>query len=121
MTTVYLIRHGQSEGNERRVYCGWTELPLTEVGETQVRRLAETVPHPRPCHIVTSDLIRVAGTARVLSESWRLDVTVDKGFREMHFGAFHPATWEAVTDKYPALAAQWTGSGSKGARRRGIS
>lgn len=107
MTTVYLIRHGQSEGNERHVYCGWTELPLTVVGEEQVRRLAETLPHPRPFHIVTSDLLRAVGTAHILSESWHLDVTVDKGFREMHFGAFENRSWKDINDKYPALATQW--------------
>lgn len=114
MTTVYLVRHGQSEGNERHAYCGWTELPLTKTGEAQVRSLAERLPHPQPYHIVTSDLHRASETARILSESWHLNVTVDKGFREMHFGAFENRTWKDINEKYPSLVEQWTANWFEG-------
>ncbi len=108
MTTVYLIRHGESEGNERHTYCGWTDVPLTEAGEAQARQLAVLMPEPRPYHLLTSDLSRAGETARVLSESWHVSVTVDKGFREMHFGAFENRTWADINEKYPALVHQWT-------------
>ncbi len=108
MTTVYLIRHGQSEGNERNVYCGWTDFPLSQLGEAQARHLAGQLPTPRPYHLVTSDLSRASRTAHILSESWRLPVTVDRSFREMHFGAFENRTWKNITEKYPALTTEWT-------------
>lgn len=108
MTTVYLIRHGKSEGNERQVYTGWTDLPLTEEGEAQVQLLAGQKLHPPPYHLVTSDLCRASETARILSDRWHLPVTTDKAFREMHFGAFENRTWKAIIDKYPALAEAWT-------------
>jgi len=108
MTTVYLIRHGQSEGNERQVYTGWTDLPLTEEGEAQARLLAAHKPVPQPYHLVSSDLCRATETARLLSESWHAPLTVDKGFREVHFGAFENRTWKDINDKYPALAQAWS-------------
>lgn len=107
MTTVYLIRHGESEGNERRVYTGWTDLPLTVKGEAQARQLAANKPHPQPYHLVTSDLCRASETARILSESWQAPLTTDRGFREIRFGAFENRTWQDITEKYPALAEQW--------------
>ncbi len=121
MTTVYLIRHGQSEGNERHVYCGWSDLPLTETGEAQARTLAEKLPHPQPYHMVTSDLKRAAETARILSESWSIHVTADRAFREMHFGAFENRTWKDINDKYPALVTQWTDNWFEGGTPEGES
>lgn len=34
---VYLVRHGESEGNVRRLYQGRLDLPLTERGAAQAR------------------------------------------------------------------------------------
>ena len=37
--TVYLIRHGKTEANEKRLYCGSTDLPLSEKGREELNRL----------------------------------------------------------------------------------
>ena len=29
---IYLIRHGKTEANERHLYCGSTDLPLSDAG-----------------------------------------------------------------------------------------
>ena len=34
--TIYLIRHGKTEANERRLYCGSTDLPLSEGGRAEL-------------------------------------------------------------------------------------
>lgn len=107
-TTVYLIRHGESEGNVRRAFCGWTDVPLTEKGEAQAQALASALPTPRPYHLVSSDLQRARETARLLAEGWSVSLTEDRAFREMHFGAFENRTWEGITEKYPALAERWS-------------
>ena len=31
--TIYLIRHGKTEANEKHLYCGSTDLPLSDVGK----------------------------------------------------------------------------------------
>ena len=56
--TVYLIRHGKTEANEKRLYCGRTDLPLSEQGREEVRGLdapagtpGARAPTPRPKHI----------------------------------------------------------------------
>ncbi|MCX7318937.1 MAG: 2,3-bisphosphoglycerate-dependent phosphoglycerate mutase [Hyphomicrobiales bacterium] len=33
--TLVLARHGQSEGNQRNIFTGWRDLPLTELGERE--------------------------------------------------------------------------------------
>ena len=34
--TVYLIRHGKTEANEKRLSCGSTDLPLSEKGREEL-------------------------------------------------------------------------------------
>ena len=38
---LYLVRHGQSEGNVKRYFHGQTDYPLTEKGHEQAREVAE--------------------------------------------------------------------------------
>ena len=38
---IYLIRHGQSEGNVRNLWYGITDLPLTDLGRQQAAQVGE--------------------------------------------------------------------------------
>jgi broad specificity phosphatase PhoE len=38
---LYLARHGQIYGFEKRIICGFTDTPLTPTGMTQIERLAD--------------------------------------------------------------------------------
>lgn len=107
MTTVYLIRHGWSEGNQRQVYCGWTDLKLTPEGIEQVKTLASTPLDPLPTRIISSDLSRASDTATILAEAWQSTVYKDSDFREMNFGVFENRTYDNIIAKYPSLAEDW--------------
>lgn len=39
MITLYLVRHGETEGNAKRWFQGATDVPLNERGLEQARRL----------------------------------------------------------------------------------
>lgn len=108
MTTVYLIRHGESEGNARRSYCGWTDVPLTQKGRGQAEDLGRRFQEPLPVHIVCSDLSRATETAQIVSRNWYAAIHQEKDFREMNFGAFENRTWEDIKGKYPSPVERWT-------------
>lgn len=38
---LYLVRHGQSEGNVAKTFHGHTDYPLTELGREQARQAGE--------------------------------------------------------------------------------
>ena len=40
MTTIYFVRHGESEGNAAHVFTGRSDSPLTERGRAQAEALA---------------------------------------------------------------------------------
>jgi broad specificity phosphatase PhoE len=66
---LYLIRHGESEGNARRVFQGALDLPLTPLGESQAQTLgAWLAAHGvRPLRIYHSPLQRAARTAELIA------------------------------------------------------
>lgn len=111
MSTVYLIRHGWSEGNENKRFCGWTDVELTPEGRQQLEALSQATPDPVPKVLYCSPLARALDSARILSEAWGSEIRVLKGFREIHFGAFENRTWANITEKYPSQAEAWASGG----------
>ncbi|MBR0545530.1 MAG: histidine phosphatase family protein [Treponema sp.] len=91
--TVYLIRHGKTEANERRLYCGSTDLPLSEKGREELSRVRYSLP---PARFLTSGMRRANETLRVLFG----DVAFEEepGFREVDFGLFEMKSYDQLKD-----------------------
>ena len=62
-TVIYLIRHGESEGNLKRICLGNTDLGLTEKGREQAEKTAKALSPVDIDAIYSSDLIRAVQTA----------------------------------------------------------
>ena len=45
--TVYLIRHGKTEANEKRLYCGSADLSLSEQGREELQKMRYDIPQVR--------------------------------------------------------------------------
>ncbi|MBR5873083.1 MAG: phosphoglycerate mutase family protein, partial [Oscillospiraceae bacterium] len=60
MSTIYLFRHGITEGNKRGLYYGSTDLPLIEEGieAIKIRREAGIYPEISSFEVITTDLTR---------------------------------------------------------------
>ena len=61
---VYVIRHGQSEGNRTERNCGWSATPLSELGHQQARRAGELLQGVSFDRVFCSDLVRTRQTAQ---------------------------------------------------------
>ncbi|WP_050181802.1 histidine phosphatase family protein [Domibacillus robiginosus] len=81
---VGLFRHGITEANLKKQFCGWTNVPLSSTGSAALRQ-----PMADYEWIVTSDLVRCRQTA---SAFWPHPQTVSHKLREFHFGE-----WEGKT------------------------
>ena len=104
---LYLVRHGQSEWNVRRLTQGQTAHPrLTELGRAQAleatRLLADDLAAHGLClsSIVSSDLVRAVETAEVLAERFGLTIELEPRLREQHLGWLegrgYDETWAAA-------------------------
>lgn len=105
--TVYLIRHGQTQGNLERRYIGSTDQPLCPQG----RRALEGKNMPTVDTVYVSPLLRCRETAAVLFPHQRAQTIED--LRECDFGAFENHTYEELKDD-PAYRA-WLDTGGAAA------
>lgn len=91
--TIYLIRHGKTEANEKHLYCGSTDLPLSEAGRAQLQERHYDIKHVR---FLTSGRKRTDETLQLLFGD--VPYEVDPRFREMDFGSFEMRSYEELKD-----------------------
>ena len=68
MTTLHLVRHGETEWNRDGRIQGWADTPLSERGHEQARELAATLGERSIGAIYSSDLRRAYETAEPLAQ-----------------------------------------------------
>jgi 2,3-bisphosphoglycerate-dependent phosphoglycerate mutase len=105
MSTLILIRHGESEWNAKGLFTGWVDAPLSERGRAEAaeggRQLAEAGLRPEVVH--TSVLSRATETANIaldvaglawlpVRRSWRLN--------ERHYGALQGKNKAETREQY---------------------
>lgn len=97
--TIYLIRHGKTEANERWLYCGSTDLPLSEGGKAELSKLHYDI---KDLHFMTSGMKRANETLRILFKD--VPYETDPRFREVDFGIFEMHCYEELkgTPEYQA-------------------
>jgi alpha-ribazole phosphatase len=77
---LLLVRHGETAANVAGVLLGRADPSLTDVGRSQARWLAETL--PVPALVVSSPLRR----ARETAAAFGVDVVVDERWNELDYG-----------------------------------
>jgi probable phosphoglycerate mutase len=88
MTTLYLVRHGETEDNVRQIMQGQTQGELTEHGREQARQVADRLASKPIDAIVSSDLQRAIQTAEIIAEPHRLPINQTTLLRERDWGGF---------------------------------
>lgn len=94
MTTLLLIRHGETDWNAERRWQGHADVPLNARGREQARELAEQLAGDRIDAIYSSDLSRARDTAAIVGARLGLPVVPDPDLREIDVGAAEGLTWE---------------------------
>lgn len=79
--TVYFVRHGESEGNVKRVH-GHPLHPLTELGHQQAQRIAQRVGTLPVQALLASSMVRAKETADAISVRLNIPVEVFDVFVE---------------------------------------
>jgi len=111
MTTVVVLRHGQTEWNRTRRIQGWAASPLNDRGREQARvageYLAETYDVDR---VVASDLRRTRETtAQVRDRGAFPEPEFVPGWRERSFGELQGLEYDRVFGEYPQFDAAENG------------
>ena len=105
--TIYLIRHGKTLANERRVYCGSTDLGLSEQGREELKNIRYDIENVR---FLTSGMKRANETMELIFPGVAYET--DPEFRELDFGAFEMHSYEELKDR-PDYQAWLTGDNER--------
>lgn len=88
MTTIFLVRHGETVDNARQIMQGQTPGELNEQGREQARQVAERLATEEIDAVVASDLRRAIQTAEYIAEPHHLPVVTTPLLRERDWGSF---------------------------------
>lgn len=103
ITTLYLIRHGETDWNLSGRWQGHVDVPLNAIGKEQARLLARRLKTERVRFDVlySSDLARAYQTAWVISEAIGLPVELLPSLREIDLGTWGGLTLAQIKERFP--------------------
>lgn len=109
-TTIYLVRHGATEGSEERRYKGTIDVPLSPDGIDGARASARYIKKCLPggvSAVYSSTLGRAINSARPIAELFGLEVTPLSGLIERHFGIWEGMSFDEIMAEYPDDFKAW--------------
>lgn len=108
MTTLILIRHGQSTANIRSIFAGSLDMPLTQLGQTQAKLTAAFIAANYPVEAVyASDLSRAFDTGKALADLLNIPIFPEKTLREIHAGSWEGHSFEDLKREFPDSYGTW--------------
>ena len=106
-TEILLIRHGQSEGNLQHVFCGQTDVALTETGRKQAEVTAEYLKDRNIDRFYSSPLSRAYETALAAAKYHGKTVEKIEQIAEIYGGEWENVSFEEIKAKYPEELRVW--------------
>ncbi|SEP15168.1 histidine phosphatase family protein [Trujillonella endophytica] len=121
-TALWLVRHGESQGNVADARAGQAgaarleldvrdpDVPLSDAGRRQAEALGtwlrDLPADRRPTVLLSSPFTRAADTLRIAADTAGLDLPIryDERLRERDFGAFDGMTGAGIRAEYPEEA-----------------
>jgi len=108
MTTVILVRHGQTAWNREERFRGRADLPLDETGLAQARATGHYVAARWAVSAVyTSPLQRAATTAEAIARHFPVTVQPHAGLIDIDYGEWQGLTSDEVRARWPETLEAW--------------
>lgn len=103
--TLILLRHGQSDWNEKNLFTGWVDVPLSETGIEEAKKGGEFLKEAGilPDKVYTSLLRRAIMTANLALDGCdRHWIPVERNWRlnERHYGDLQGKNKKETREKY---------------------
>lgn len=106
---IHIIRHGKTTANEKRLYCGQTDLPLSESGAEEILLLKNQIIYPFADMFFTSGLLRTEQTLDIIYGNVSRRAVPD--IAEYKFGLFEMKSYDELKERedYQAWITDTTG------------
>lgn len=98
--TIVLLRHGKTEANEKKLYCGKTDIPLSSAGVRELIQLQSKIYYPElpAAKYYHSGLTRAVGTMAILYPNQIGEEL--SSLREYDFGDFEMHSYDELKESH---------------------
>ena len=107
MTSIYLVRHGQTAWNKEEIFRGRTDVPLDEIGLKQAELAGQYFKGMEIHAIFSSPLSRAWQTAEKVAEFHNLKVQSLQGIVDMSFGNWEGHPHQEIRQTDSKTYRQW--------------
>jgi len=107
MTSIYLIRHGQTAWNKEEIFRGRTDIPLDETGLKQAELVGQYFKGMEIQVIYSSSLSRAWQTAQKVAQFHHLKVQPLDGIIDMSFGKWEGRPHQEIREIDKETYRQW--------------
>lgn len=107
---IYLVRHGESEANIQKRYCGVTDAELSPNGRMQAEMAGRNLQTEMICRVYSSPLKRAVDTAKIICGKNNIDenkIITENCLSEVNFGLFENMTWDEINTGYREETEKW--------------
>ena len=104
-TRLVLIRHGITEWNKERRYCGQSDVSLSAQGVSQAKKLRKRLKAFEFDRIYSSDRRRALQTSRIIFNVAK--IIKIRGLKEINFGVLEGLEHKEIIEKYPSVYKKW--------------
>lgn len=107
MTSIYLVRHGQTAWNKEEIFRGRTDIPLDETGLKQAELVGEYFKGMEVHGIYSSTLSRAWETAQKIAQFQNVKVQPLAGIIDMSFGNWEGRPHQEIRENDSKAYRQW--------------
>ena len=106
---IYLIRHGQTEYNDKSIFRGQLDIPLNSYGISQAESIGKALAAVGFDAIYTSPLIRAKKTAEIINkyQANMININIENDFTDLNYGTWQVKSLEEVKKTYSKLYYEW--------------
>jgi broad specificity phosphatase PhoE len=114
VTTLLLVRHGETDWNRDGRWQGGSDTSLNDLGRGQARALAQEL-DGNVGVVYSSDLSRARETAEIIAAKLGLEIRFDPRLRERGFGSWEGLTTSEIEERFADSHRRWLAGESAGA------
>ena len=97
VTTVILVRHGQTDYNKENRYQGFLDIPLNKKGLAQADQLAASLKDVHIDVFIASPLKRAYVTTEKCAKAKGMEISyTDERLKEINYGKYKNGQWKLV-------------------------
>ena len=110
---IYIIRHGLTESNRKKIYAGWSKEGLCQEGINAILEVGKKLKTFKIDKILSSPIKRAVQTARVINSYINKDIEIEDDLKEMKMGPWEGLSEDEVAEKFPDKWKIWNSKPSQ--------